>query len=64
MILPVKCPRLHTGCCAIKPGDKVEYHNKCERMEEYVYCEYYSNNLMIQKESSSIVKIVQTVRKR
>ncbi len=63
MILPIKCPRLHTGCCAIKPGVKID-HDKCERIEEYVYCEYYSNNMLIQKESSSITRIVQTARKR
>jgi hypothetical protein len=63
LILPIKCPRLQSGCCTI--DNKIEpniYNDRCKRQEEYVYCEYYST--WGPKESSSVMKIIQTNRKR
>ena len=65
MILPVKCPRLQSGCCTVDHKNQPNiYHDRCKRQEEYVYCEYYNSSTWGAKESSSVIKIVQSARKR
>ncbi len=67
MLLPIKCPRIQTGCHAIMSGrdghiDKC--YAKCENPEEYIYCEHYSNGALIQESNIHIMQIVQSTRKR
>lgn len=67
MILPPRCPRINTGCCALE--SRIEelqerYHDKCERMEEYIYCEYYSSDMVTGSASFHVMQIVQSTRRR
>lgn len=67
MILPVKCPRIQTGCCAFgfemeRPPEKD--NNRCERLEEYIYCEHYSGGVWGHEHSVQVMQIVQSTRRR
>ncbi len=67
MLLPIKCPRLQTGCYAIMPGREEHInkcYDKCEKLEEYIYCEHYSSGALIQESNIHIMQIVQSARKR
>lgn len=67
MLLPIKCPRIQTGCHALMSGrDKHvdKCYDKCEKMEEYIYCEHYSSGALIQESNIHIMQIVQSTRKR
>lgn len=66
MILPTKCPRMQTGCCALIVGKEKlpeKYSGRCERMEEYVYCEHYSSGVWGQSSSIQVTNIVQSFRR-
>jgi hypothetical protein len=67
LLLPIKCPRIQTGCHAIMSG--VDEHidkcyDKCENPEEYIYCEHYSSGALIQESNIHIMQILQSTRKR
>jgi hypothetical protein len=67
LLLPIKCPRIQTGCQAIMSGREEHMgkcYGKCENPEEYVYCEHYSSCILIQKSNIHIMQIVQSTRKR
>ncbi len=67
MILPTRCPRMQTGCCALIVGNEKipgKYSDRCERMEEYVYCEHYSSGVWGQGSSFQVTTIVQSFRRR
>jgi hypothetical protein len=67
LLLPIKCPRIQTGCHAIMSGrDKHidKCYDKCENLEEYIYCEHYSDRALIRESNIQIMQIVQSSRKR
>lgn len=67
MILPVICPRIQTGCCAPEwgKGELPETHyKKCEKMEEYIYCEYFSSGMMGRQYNFHVMQIVHSARRR
>jgi hypothetical protein len=67
LILPPRCPRINTGCYALESriGQLQEsYHDKCERMEEYIYCEYYSTGMVARSANFNVMQIVQSTRRR
>jgi len=68
LILPPRCPRINTGCCALdtRIGEELQerYHDKCERMEEYIYCEYYSGGMVTRSVNFQVMQIIQSTRRR